>query len=414
MQFQQSAMPTIEASLISELGEERLELSRWSPLAHGATVEVVGRAGSRPAETGALRFWRAEIDGGVAVITADARGVRGFAVRHGEAKYLSLDGEVIVASDASTWSKGRVPCGGAAAIDWIEASRGGHTATRAAGDCRVLRVAFDTDWDFTDTLFGGDADDAAAYVLEVAAAVSVIYAEELDMTIEVAHVRTWSDEASCPYDPTEQTDTMLNQFRTEWSANPPTTDRHVAHLMSGSASPVSAGQAWLRSACRTTGYSFSSQIDGDFSRPPVDHSWNIWDLLVVSHEIGHNLGANHTHEMTPPIDGCGSGDCSNAWGGTIMSYCHTCTPQGSRNIVLAFHDRVRADIDAFLDTVNSVSCPIGPASADLNGDGLVGRADLIQFLQTFGTCQQCGCAGDLDHSGAIDVHDLLRLLEVWG
>jgi hypothetical protein len=275
-------------------------------------------------------------------------------------------------------------------------------------------VAFDTDWDFTNTLFAGDADDAAAYVLEVAAAVSVIYGEELNLTVEVAYVRTWADEGSCPYDPTEQTDTMLDQFRIEWESNAPETDRHAAHLMSGSYAPASAGQAWLGSVCRPYSYSFSSQIDGDFARPPVDHSWNIWDLLVVSHEIGHNLGANHTHEMVPPIDQCGNGDCSQAWGGTIMSYCHTCSPQGTRNTVLAFHPLVRADIDAYLDTIDSSSCPVGPASADINGDGVVGRADLIQFLAEYGTCSECGCEGDLDHSGGIDVLDLLRMLEVWG
>lgn len=412
--LQETSRSTIAVVVVGDHGEEATSLRRWSPMAHESVVQVVSREGSRAADLTTMRLWRTEVQGGVALVTVNGGDLRGFTLRQGELHSLVLDGNRLREVDANTWSKGRVPCAGAAAVAMPSPFDSDQATTRAAGDCRVLRVAFDTDWDFTNTLFAGDADDAAAYVLEVAAAVSVIYGEELNLTVEVAHVRTWADEASCPYDPTEQTNTMLDQFRSEWETNPPETDRHAAHLMSGSHAPASAGQAWMRSVCRTTGYSFSSQIDGDFGRPPVDHSWNIWDLLVVSHEIGHTLGANHTHQMIPPIDQCGNGDCSEAWGGTIMSYCHTCLPHGTRNVVLAFHPRVRADIDAYLETIDSESCPVGPASADINGDGVVGRADLIHFLSVYGTCSECGCGGDLDHSGSIDVLDLLRMLEVWG
>lgn len=67
-----------------------------------------------------------------------------------------------------------------------------------------------------------------------------------------------------------------------------------------------------------------------------------WDINVAAHELGHNLGSNHTHWCGwngGAIDNCNQcwsnpsvpfeGPCSSApnpplTGGTIMSYCHGC------------------------------------------------------------------------------------------
>ena len=388
-------------------------MTPWSPRAAGATVEVHGRDGVRPARLPEVQRWRGGAAGREVLVSVDEAGVHGFTLQDGMIRRVTAADDALVEHETVVWSKSRLPCGGLPALESPEPVTE-TDADRAAGACRVLRVAFDSDWPFTDDLFAGDADLSAAYVLELAAAVSVIYADSLDMTVEVAYVRTWSDETSCPYDPTEQSDTMLNQLRTEWEASDPEPDRHVAHLLSGSSDPASAGQAWMNAACRSTGYGFSSQLDGGFADPVVDHVWNVWDLLVVAHEIGHNIGADHTHEMVPPIDGCGNGDCADAWGGTIMSYCHTCMPDGTSNTVLRFHERVRADIDTYLNSVDTASCPLGTALPDIDGDGTVDRDDLTLLLAEFGVCADCTSSGDLEQSGRVDVHDLLRMLEQWG
>ena len=67
------------------------------------------------------------------------------------------------------------------------------------------------------------------------------------------------------------------------------------------------------------------------------NGWN-WDFIVVTHELGHNFGADHTHEYCPPIDTCqdhceGAAACGSQ--GTLMSYCHLC-PGGITNIDLEF------------------------------------------------------------------------------
>eukprot|EP00492_Amphilonche_elongata_P004121 TRINITY_DN44_c0_g2_i7.p1 TRINITY_DN44_c0_g2~~TRINITY_DN44_c0_g2_i7.p1 ORF type:complete len:704 (-),score=104.70 TRINITY_DN44_c0_g2_i7:215-2326(-) len=71
-----------------------------------------------------------------------------------------------------------------------------------------------------------------------------------------------------------------------------------------------------------TPYGVSGSLDGEFG---------MWDRVVVAHELGHNFGAPHTHEMDPAPDTCGV-RCPSNPSGTLMSYCHIC-PGGLNNII---------------------------------------------------------------------------------
>ncbi len=56
-----------------------------------------------------------------------------------------------------------------------------------------------------------------------------------------------------------------------------------------------------------------------------------------------------------------------------------------------------------------------PVPGDLNGDGVVGVADLLILLSLWGECVDCGdCLADLTGSCTVGVSDLLILLENWG
>jgi len=82
------------------------------------------------------------------------------------------------------------------------------------------------------------------------------------------------------------------------------------------------------------GYGVSGSLRGEFHK---------WDLVVVAHELGHNFGAYHTHDMTPQVDNCGNQCPADASGATIMSYCHLCSG-GLNNIDYIFHEEVKKDI----------------------------------------------------------------------
>src|SRR5690606_16008446 len=107
----------------------------------------------------------------------------------------------------------------------------------------------------------------------------------------------------------------------------------VAHLISRGA-PTSGGVAWVDQLCGPLPYAYS-WIQGTYNGFPT-YSWTV---EVVAHEMGHNLGAPHTHACywtvnnvpNQKIDQCGdfagATECNaNSPGlpveGTVMSYCH--------------------------------------------------------------------------------------------
>lgn len=200
--------------------------------------------------------------------------------------------------------------------------------------CRTVRVAIETDHELRQYM--GSTSAVANYVTILMGAVSEIYQSEINTVFTIPFLRTW-EENNDPYSSTTVND-RLTEFRTHWNANMSSVSRTIAHFITGIRSGA-GGVAWMGSFCNSYAYGCSGHINGSFPYPlRHNHSQN-WDLMVVAHEIGHNFNAPHTHSMTPPIDGCGSGDCSQASTGTIMSYCHTCAG-GMRNIALHLHQRV--------------------------------------------------------------------------
>ncbi len=255
--------------------------------------------------------------------------------------------------------------------------------------CFELAIAIETDLEFTTSVFGGDLEAAAEYALALVSASGEIFDLDLSVRFRTGFLRLWEEE-----DPWDQSGTgaQLGQFRDHWQALMSEVPRDLAHFLSGRG--LGGGVAWLPGVCGSYGYALSANLGGSFPYPLEDHRHENWDIMVVSHEFGHNIGSPHTHSVSPPLDGCGIGDCSQAYGGTIMSYCHTC-PGGMSNIALRFHP---GSIGSMLATLTNVPCDYSggpePVADPDSATGLAGEALVIDVLRNDrgGSCSDISIA----------------------
>ena len=217
--------------------------------------------------------------------------------------------------------------------------------------CKSIQLAIETDFEFTNDLFGGSTAQSSEYATTLIAAVSSIFNTDVGYALQISYLRLW-DNSSDPWNGST-TSSQLGQFRSYWVDNMGSVSRHLGHFLSGRS--LGGGKAYIGAVCTNYGYAVSGNLRGTFPIPVEDHSYNNWDLYVVAHEIGHNVGTQHTHDYLPPIDNCGNNDCADAWGGTIMSYCHQCSGSLS-NIVLSFDPRVQTTIETYLTLVESSEC----------------------------------------------------------
>ncbi len=225
----------------------------------------------------------------------------------------------------------------------------GNGSTALTEPCREIRIAVETDTEFLANLFGGNITKASQYTTLLIGAMSEIYTRDVNARLPMTYLRLWDGPDVWTQD--GSISAQLTQFRDYWNTSMGAVRRDDAHLLSGR--NLGGGIAWLPGLCGSFAYAVSANLGGSFPYPLQDHSDANWDPMVVAHETGHNFGAPHTHDgYASPPDGCGTGDCSLAFQGTIMSYCHTCAG-GMANISLAFHPM---SIGSMSGHLNGVGC----------------------------------------------------------
>ena len=228
-------------------------------------------------------------------------------------------------------------------------------ASRANGGC--VEVAIDVD-NFTYNTYN-NVGNATDWALAQMAGVSAIYTQELNglFLLQATFVHLWQTP-----DPmsafTNDAGGMLDNFRSTWETTPTldAVQRDVTHLMSKRGNTGTGGIAYLGVNCSSFAYGFSSVMTSSTTTNINSYSWN---LDVVSHELGHNFGSNHTHWCGwpgGPIDDCypSEGGCANGpqvSTGTIMSYCHL---DNSTPKVLQFHPTVESN--ALIPSMNASGC----------------------------------------------------------
>ena len=222
-----------------------------------------------------------------------------------------------------------------------------------AGQNYAVNVAIETDYEFYQ-LFG-NTTAALSYIGNLFAYGSTIYQRDIQSKLVVKYVSLWST-SSDPWGTWASTLDGLNAFQTYWNANRTSVARATAHFLSGRS--LGGGIAYIGVLCNSTyGYGFSANIDKGFniSSPTPD-----WDIVVTTHEIGHNFDSLHSHDYQnipnssypSAIDFCWNDSTGTATGilpgigslsggtpgtgtGTIMSYCNQNYP-GMTNIGLTF------------------------------------------------------------------------------
>ncbi|MBG81652.1 MAG: hypothetical protein CMJ39_13220 [Phycisphaerae bacterium] len=242
-------------------------------------------------------------------------------------------------------------------------AQGDETCSNAPLDCFRVRVAIDTDVEFLEE-FRGDVDKAVNYIYRLVGASSQIYDRDLSLRLRVPWIRLWSSDTNTigdtgdfweawdageePWDQ-NNTSTQLNQFRQYWQSTiAPSVSRDLMHMLSGR--HLGGGIAYLSAVCTSTGYAVSAGVAQNgfessnlFPYPIVNsgHS-NNWDLIVFTHELGHNLGTGHTHSYFYNSNGTYIDTCAYNcieplnYDPSIMSYCHLCDG-GLANVHLKFH-----------------------------------------------------------------------------
>ncbi len=192
----------------------------------------------------------------------------------------------------------------------------------------ILRADIAIESDFETFTYYNGTLNATNYILRLMSPVSAIYTRDMNIKLQVNYLRVWETSAD-PYPDATSSNTLLNAFRSYWNSNMSSVQRTLAHYIATRPGGL-GGIAWLNALCAspTSGFGYAfSDIDGTFNNLPTYS----WDVMVVSHETGHNFGSPHTHSCNWPggaIDSCYAveGSCYSgpaiARVGTIMSYCH--------------------------------------------------------------------------------------------
>jgi len=206
----------------------------------------------------------------------------------------------------------------------------------------------------------------------------------MQVRIQLSYMRLWTT----PDDPFNAPD-PLYEFRDLWNATQGKVVRDLAQLLTGRRNLPYGGVAWLSAACGPIGYSVAGYLIGSFADPGRTDPGN-WDIIVVAHEIGHNIGTLHTHDYG--VDTCAGGTILR---GGFMSYCHTVSG-ATANIDLTLHELLRTKIAEF---VVGATCLGRDCDGDGMEDGEAIGAGLVPDVNGDGVpdaCQDCDGNGTLD------------------
>lgn len=203
---------------------------------------------------------------------------------------------------------------GASDLDASDDDLNDQLEQRDAGDC--INIFFEASYSIFQNK--GSVVNVQNFVNGFFNVVSTLYENE-NINVTISEIFVWTSPDPFPTGDSGDALDFYTDYRTSFNGN-------IAQLLAKT-NNGNGGIAWLNVLCNNNIKHSYSDINMNYSNFP-NYSWTV---MVVTHELGHNIGSNHTHWCGwsgGALDNCYNteGSCgpgpAPTNGGTIMSYCH--------------------------------------------------------------------------------------------
>ncbi len=255
----------------------------------------------------AISFYDDKVSGFISVDGQDGNMVVG-PLSNSKSHVLYKDKEISHLNDFSCQVEDDIEKGGYTIEELAD-----NPQSKAAAKC--VKIFFDICTDIVNDK--GGAQQATNYIEAVFNQVAALYAND-QISIKLSGTKAWT--SNQPF-----TNNSLDSYISYKNQNGLNGD--LAHMVNYSFGGGLAGG--IGTLCNSSRKAAVSGIKGSYSNIPTYS----FDVFLISHELGHNVGSRHTHACVwngnnTAIDGCAGrveGNCAlpgnPAGGGTIMSYC---------------------------------------------------------------------------------------------